>query len=66
MSLQDDYFDLAASLRGEKKKAFMRIWEAFCVMENEHEDLLQIRGAVRRAVELTFKKDNQDDGNAAG
>ena len=55
MSLQDDYFDLAASLKGEELAAFERIWESFCEMEAEHEDLLAIRGAVRTMVSLTFK-----------
>lgn len=54
MSLQDDYFELKAKLKGNSKKQLERIWEAFVQMENEHEALLQIRGAVRRMVELTF------------
>jgi len=33
MSLQDDYFDLAASLKGSELKAFKRIWSAFITME---------------------------------
>lgn len=59
MSLQDDYFDLDDHLKGEYKKKFRRIWRAFCEMENEQEELLAIRGAVRQMVELTFtdKKD---------
>lgn len=40
MSLQDDYFDLSESLQGWQKEAFERIWEAFCLMEAEQEDLL--------------------------
>lgn len=59
MSLQDDYFELKASLKGEEKKAFLRIWKAFVEMENEQETLLQIRGAFRRMVELTFPQDKE-------
>lgn len=33
MSLQDDYFDLESTLKGENKKKFLRIWEAFVDME---------------------------------
>jgi len=50
MSLQDDYFDLDASLKGAEKDAFNRIWAAFCDMENREETLLKIRGAVRTMV----------------
>lgn len=55
MSLQDDYFDLSQSLKGWKKEAFERIWEAFCVMEEEQEDLREIRRSVRTLLELSFK-----------
>jgi hypothetical protein len=34
MSLQDDYFDLKASLKGEKLKALERIWFGFCDLES--------------------------------
>jgi hypothetical protein len=61
MSLQDDYFDLENSLEGWQKAAFLRIWEAFVDMENEHEELLAIRGAVRKMVELTFKQEREQD-----
>jgi hypothetical protein len=53
MSLQDDYFDLSASLKGWHKEAFDRVWEAFCDLESEQEDLLKIKGAVRDLLELT-------------
>lgn len=59
MSLQDDYFALESSLKGKQKMAFLRIWEAFVEMENEQEKLLQIRGAFRRMVELTFPQDEK-------
>ena len=58
MSLQDDYFDLKEALEGEELKAFLRIWDAFVDMENEQEDLLAIRGAVRRMVNLTFNQES--------
>lgn len=55
MSLQDDYFDLMATLKGRDRKAFLRIWDAFVEMENEHEDLCSVRRYLRDAVELAFK-----------
>lgn len=57
MSLQDDYFDLSESLQGWQKEAFERIWEAFCLMEAEQEDLLQIRSSVRTLLEVSFKEE---------
>lgn len=59
MSLQDDYFDLSYSLKGWQKEAFQRIWDAFVDMESEHEKLLEIRGAVRKMVELTFPSEEK-------
>lgn len=59
MSLQDDYFDLSESLEGWQKEAFQRIWDAFVDMESEHEKLLEIRGAVRKMVELTFPSEEK-------
>lgn len=36
MSLQDDYFDLSAHLKGqEERHALERIWTAFCEMETK-------------------------------
>ena len=58
MSLQDDYFDLDASLKGENKKRFLRIWEAFCEMESEHDKLRELRSHFRKMVELAFPADN--------
>ena len=55
MSLQDDYYSLSQSLDGWKKEAFERIWEAFCEMEDEHDNLLRIRNSVRNLLELSFK-----------
>jgi len=59
MSLQDDYFDLAETLKGKKLASFERIWSAFVEMESEHEKLLQIRGAFRQMVELTFPHEGE-------
>lgn len=56
MSLQDDYFDLKASLKGENKKRFLRIWEAFCETEAENEELLEISRGARMLIEGTFKR----------
>lgn len=55
MSIQDDYFDLSQSLKGWKKEAFKRIWEAYCEMKNEYDDLLRIKNSVRNLLELSFK-----------
>lgn len=55
MSLQDDYFDLESTLKGENKKKFLRIWETFIDMEKEYEDLIKIKSAVKNMIELTFK-----------
>ena len=56
MSLQDDYFDLEVYLKKNKPmlKAFNRIWEAFCYMEAQENELLKIRECFRTMVELTF------------
>jgi hypothetical protein len=35
MSLQDDYFDLDASLKGRQRRMLRRIWKAFCEAEND-------------------------------
>ncbi len=61
MSLQDDYFDLSYSLTGWQKEAFQRIWDAFVDMESEHEKLLEIRGAVRKMIELTFPHEEKPE-----
>ncbi len=55
MSLQDDYFDLESRLKGENKEKFIRIWNAFVDMENEYQDLLEIKNSVKRMVKLAFK-----------
>ncbi len=54
MSLQDDYFELSETLKDHQLECLERIWRAFVDMENEHEKLLQIRGAFRQMVEITF------------
>ena len=49
MSIQDDYFDVAAHLKGGPlEDAFTRIWEAFCTQEEEMVRLLSLRRAVMR------------------
>ena len=55
MSLQDDYFDLESRLKGENKEKFIRIWNAFVDMENEYQDLLEIKNSVKRMAKLAFK-----------
>jgi hypothetical protein len=56
VSLQDDYFDLKASLKGENKKRFLRIWEAFCEAEAENDELLEISRGVRMMIDGVFKR----------
>lgn len=62
MSLQDDYYELHESLDSKwQKDALDRIWDVFVEMEAEQEELLAIRGSVRRLIELTFK--DREDGD---
>ena len=61
MSLQDDYFDLESRLKGENKEKFIRIWNAFVDMENEYQDLLEIKNSVKRMVKLAFKDEMTND-----
>ncbi len=59
MSLQDDYFDLTRSLRGENKKRMLRIWEAFCEMEKDYDKTAEIVRCFRQACSLTFERYNE-------
>jgi len=59
VSLQDDYFDLESELTGENKKRFLRIWEAFCELEAESEQLLALRGSLRRVIEIVGQSELQ-------
>ena len=59
MSLQDDYLDLKASLKGEYKKRFLRIWEAFCEAEAENDELLEISRGARILIEGTLKRQHR-------
>lgn len=61
MSLQDDYFDLESRLKGENKEKFIRIWNAFVDMENEYQDLLEIKNSVKRMIKLAFKDEVIND-----
>jgi hypothetical protein len=38
MSLQDDYYDLDAELKGHQKRKMRRIWAAFCQAEADAEE----------------------------
>jgi hypothetical protein len=60
MSLQDDYFDLEAELKGESKKRFLRIWKAFCQIEAEYDDLCSLRSAVRAMLSLATNHELTD------
>ena len=55
MSLQDDYFDLRASLTGWKAEAFERIWNAFCEYERENERLAPIVSGMKQAISKMFE-----------
>ena len=52
MSLQDDAFELDDALKGWKKEAFNRIWEIFCELEAENEDLLRYKRVITGFKEL--------------
>ena len=60
MNLQDDYFDLVRSLRGNNKAAFIRIWEAFCAMEAEYEKLCEIKQCFKKMVRLSFEDERSE------
>lgn len=57
MSLQDDYFELSESLSGHKLEKLNRIWDAFCEMDAEYEDLLRIKNSVKNLVTLCFQEE---------
>lgn len=57
MSIQDDYFELSESLKGHKREKLERIWEAFCEMEAEYDDLVKIKNSVRNIFDLSFKEE---------
>jgi len=59
MSLQDDYFDLEASLNKWQKQSLNRIWEAFVETEKENELLGAIVYHMRKAMVLIGKVDTQ-------
>jgi hypothetical protein len=56
MSLQDDYFDLDAELKGEQKRKMRRIWKAFCEAEEEAEDAKECVRLVNIARNLLSDK----------
>lgn len=59
MSLQDDYFELNEheGLSANHKKALKRIWNAFCDMENQQDDLLDIQRNFKNIIRLCFKQE---------
>jgi hypothetical protein len=57
LSLQDDFWEVEAELDDKLLPPLHRIWEAFVEMENEQEDLLRLRGAVRTMIEVTFPQE---------
>lgn len=57
MSLQDDYFELSESLKGHKREKLERIWEAFCEIEAEYDDLVKIKNSVRNVFNLAFQEE---------
>jgi hypothetical protein len=66
VSLQDDYFDLSASLRGERKKAFLRIWDAFCDMERVYDKHCEIISSFKRAIRLAFEDESKAEESPSG
>jgi len=51
MSLQDDYFDLDAQLKGEQKRKLRRIWKTLCEAEytaEEASECVRLINAARR------------------
>lgn len=56
MSLQDDYFDLDAELKGDQKRKMRRIWSALCGMERETEEARQCVALVNSARNLLADK----------
>jgi hypothetical protein len=59
MSLQDDYFELTEqdTLSVGHKKAVNRIWNAFCDMEKEQEDLIDIQRSFKNIIRLCLKRE---------
>lgn len=58
MSLQDDYYELEENLEdGPMKDCVNRIWDAFCEMESEQEDLLDLRDKLKSVIYLVIKED---------
>lgn len=57
MSLQDDYFELNEheGLSANHKKALKRIWNAFCDMENQQDDLLDIKRSFKIIIKLCLE-----------
>jgi hypothetical protein len=56
MSLQDDYFDLDAELKGEQKKKMRRIWKAFCAAEADAEEAAECVRLINVARRLLADK----------
>jgi hypothetical protein len=57
MSLQDDYFELDEELNGTQKKQLNRIWEAFCEMESEYDNLIRMKNLMRNAIRIAVSDD---------
>ena len=58
MSIQDDHYDLEAHLRSDSAspellKAYRRIWYVFCNMEEQQENLINLRQSVRDVLRLS-------------
>lgn len=56
MSLQDDYFELDAQLKGEQKRKLRRIWGAFCQAEAEADSAAECVKFVNTARRLLMDK----------
>ena len=59
MSIQDDYFDLRYSLKGDDLRKLGRIWHAFCTTEAEAEEyrvrMVAINAGLSKHAELLAK-----------
>ncbi len=56
MSLQDDYFELNAELKGVQKKRMRRIWKAFCEAEAYAEEAAECVRLINTARSLFADK----------
>lgn len=49
MSLQDDYFDLDETLKGDQRRKMRRIWKALCEAESDADEARECVALVNSA-----------------